>query len=61
MKSGGKKLTPEKLKTRLNKHLKSENCDQLSPTLVNMEIFGNIAASTRSQDVKLQKNGEVFA
>ena len=51
----GKKLTPEKFKIRLNKHLKPENCDQLSPTLVNMEIFSNIPAHTRSQDVKLQK------
>ena len=51
----GKKLTPEKLKIRLNKHLKPENCDQLPPTLVNMEIFSNIPAHTRSQDVKLQK------
>ena len=51
----GKKLTPEKLKTRLNKHLKPENCDQLSSTLVNVEIFRNIPALTRSQDVKLQK------
>ena len=51
----GKKLTPEKLKIRLNKHLKPENCDQLSPTLVNMEIFSNIPAHTRSRDVKLQK------
>ena len=51
----GKKLTPEKLKIRLNKHLKPENCDQLSPTLVNMEIFSKIPAHTRSQDVKLQK------
>ena len=51
----GKKLTPEKLKTRLNKHLKPENCDRLSPILVNMEIFSNIPAHTRSQDVKLQK------
>ena len=54
-KSGGKKLTPEKLKIRLYKHLKPENCDQLSPTLVNMEIFSNIPAHTKSQDVKLQK------
>ena len=51
----GKILRPEKLKIRLDKHLKSENCDQLSPTLVNMEIFSNIPAHTRSQDVKLQK------
>ena len=51
----GKKLTPEKLKIRLNKHLKPENCDQLSPTLVNMEIFSNISAHIRSQGVKLQK------
>ena len=51
----GKKLTPEKLKIRLNKHLKPENCDQLSPTLVNLEIFSNIPAHTRSEDVKLQK------
>ena len=51
----GKKLTPEKLKIRLNKHLKPENCDQLSPALVNMEIFSNITTHTRSQDVKLQK------
>ena len=51
----GKKLTPEKLKIRLNKHLKPEKCDQLSPTLVNMEMFSNIPAHTRSQDVKLQK------
>ena len=56
----GKKLTPEKLKIRLNKHCKPENCDQLSPTLVNMEKFSNIPAHTRSQDVKLQKNTEVF-
>ena len=51
----GKKLTQEKLKIRLNKDLKPENCDHLSPTLVNMEIFSNIPAHTRSQDVKLQK------
>ena len=51
----GKKLTPEKLKIRLNKHLKPGSCDQLSPTLVNMEIFSNIPAHTRSQDLKLQK------
>ena len=31
----GKKLTPDKLKIRLNKHLKPENCDQSSPNLVN--------------------------
>ena len=41
-----KKLTPEKLEIRLNKHLKPENCDQLSPTLKNMEIFSNIPAHT---------------
>ena len=29
-----KKLTPEKLKIRLNKHLKPESFDQLTPTLV---------------------------
>ena len=51
----GEKVTPEKLLIRLNKHLKPENCDQLFPTLVNMEIFSNIPAQTRSQDVKLQK------
>ena len=51
----GKKQTTEKLKIRLNKHLKPENCDQLSPTLVNMEILNIIPAHTRSQDVKLQK------
>ena len=34
---------------------KPENCDQLFPTLVNMEIFSNTPAHTRSQDVKLQK------
>ena len=51
----GKKQTPEKLKIRLNKHLKPENCDQLSPTLVNMEILSIIPAHTRNQDVKLQK------
>ena len=50
-----KKLTPEKLNIRLNKRLKPENCDQLSPTLVNMEIISNILAHTSSQDVKLQK------
>ena len=48
MKSGvGKKLTSEKLKIRLNKHLKPENCDQLSPTLlVNMVIYSNISVHT---------------
>ena len=51
----GKKLTSEKLKVRLNKNLKLQNCDQLSPNLVNMEIFSNIPAHTRSQDVILQK------
>ena len=55
MKSGGKKLTTEKLKIRLTKHLKPENCDQLFPTLVNMEIFSNIPTHNRSQNVKLQK------
>ena len=48
-------LRPEKLKIRLDKHLKPENCEQLSPTLVNMEIFSNISAHIRSQGVKLQK------
>ena len=51
----GKKLTPEKLELRLIKDLKLENCSQLSSTLVNMKIFINIPAHTRSQDVKLQK------
>ena len=51
----GNKLTTEKLKIRLNKDLKPENCDQLSPTLAKMEIFSNIPARTRNQDVKLQK------
>ena len=51
----GKKLTSEKLKVRLNKHLKLQNCDQLFINLVNMEIFSNIPAHTRSQDVILQK------
>ena len=51
----GKKLTSEKLKIMLNKHLKPENCDQLSPTLINMKIFSNIPAHTKSQDVKLQR------
>ena len=50
-----RKIKPEKLNIRLNKHLKPENCDQLFPTLVNMEILNNIPARTRSQDVKLQK------
>ena len=48
-----KKLTPEKLKIRKNQHLKPENCDQLSPILVNMEIFSNTPAHSRSQYVKL--------
>ena len=39
----------------LNKHLKQEYCDKLSPTLVSMEIFSNIHAHNRSQDGKLQK------
>ena len=43
--------TPVKMKIRLTKHLKSENCNQLSPTLVNMETFSHIPADTRSQDV----------
>ena len=43
------------MKIKLNRHLKPENCDQLSPTLVSMKIFSNIPAHTRSQDVKLQK------
>ena len=43
------------MKIRLNKHLKPDNCDQLSPTVVNTEIFSNIPAHIRSQDVKLQK------
>ena len=52
----GKKLTLEKLKIRLNRHLKLENCDQLSPTLVNTGIFNNIPAHTRTQDAeKMQK------
>ena len=45
----GKKLTTEILKRRL----KPENCDQSSLTLINMEIFSNTPAHTRSQDVKL--------
>ena len=56
----GKKQTTEKLKIRLNKHLKPENCDQLSPTLVNMEILNIIPAHTRSQDCKTAKNAEAF-
>lgn len=39
----------------LNKHLKQEYCDKLSPTLVNMEIFSNIHAHNRSQDKKKLK------
>ena len=51
----GKKLTPEKLKISLNKHLKPENCNHLSPNINNMEILSNVPAHTMSQDVKLQK------
>ena len=43
------------MELRLIKDLKLENCSQLSSTLVNMKIFINIPAHTRSQDVKLQK------
>ena len=50
-----KKVTPKKLKIRLNKHLKPKYCDQLSPTLAKMEISSNILAHNKSQDVKLQK------
>ena len=50
-----KKVTPKKLKIRLTKHLKPKYCDQLSPTLVKMEISSNILTHIKSQDVKLQK------
>ena len=39
----------------LNKHLKPENYDHLPATLVNMEMFSNIPAHTRSQHVKPKK------
>ena len=36
----------------MNERVKRKNCGQLSPTSVTMEIFSNIPAHNRSQDVK---------
>ena len=50
-----RKRTSDKLKIRLNKYLRPEICNQLSPSLVNLEILSDIPTHNRSQDVKLQR------
>ena len=50
-----RKITLDTFKSRLIKHLKTENYEHLSLTWVGVKTFGNIPVHTRSSDIKTQK------
>ena len=49
------KLSKEKIKERLDKHYRPENCEQLIMTKVNPELFLILPKHARSIDIKFQK------
>ncbi|XP_028518407.1 uncharacterized protein LOC114576281 [Exaiptasia diaphana] len=49
------KMSDDKLKEKLNKYNRPQNCEKLITPKVNSEIWAKISSSTRSRDVKLQK------
>jgi len=49
------KLSEEKLKEKLNKYSRPQNCENLVGAKVNPEIWSKIRPETRSHDLKMQK------
>ena len=49
------KLSKDKIKERLEKHYRPENCEQLIINKVNPELFTSLHRNARSYDIKLQK------
>ena len=49
------KLSKEKVKERLEKHYRPENCSQLILNKVNPELFTSLSKGKRSTDIKFQK------
>ena len=49
------KLSKEKMKERLEKHYRPENCESLIVQKVNTELFGVLPKQARSRDIKFQK------
>ena len=49
------KLSEEKLKEKLNKYSRPQNCENLVGAKVNPEIWSKIRPQTRSRDLKMQK------
>ncbi|XP_044177125.1 uncharacterized protein LOC122959705 [Acropora millepora] len=49
------KLSEEKLKEKLNKYSRPQNCENLVGAKVNPEIWSKIRPETRSRDLKMQK------
>ena len=49
------KMSDDKLKEKLSKYNRPQNCEKLVTPKVNSEIWAKISSSTRSRDVKLQK------
>ena len=49
------RLTEEKLKEKLSQSIRPTNCDNLSGTKVNPEIWRKLQATTRSRDIKMQR------
>ena len=47
------KLSVEKLKEKLNKHSRPQNCENLVGAKVNPEIWSKIRPETRSRDLKM--------
>ena len=50
-----RKLSEEKLKEKLNKYSRPQNCENLVGAKVNPEIWSKIRPDTRSRDLKMQK------
>ena len=54
-KMASNKLSEEKLKEKLNKYSRPQNCEKLVGAKVNPEIWSKIRPETRSRDLKMQK------
>ena len=48
-------LSEEQLKEKYDKYNRPENCENLTGTKVNPEIWSKINSNTRSKDLKVQK------
>ena len=49
------KLSEEKLKEKLNKYSRPQNCENLVGANVNPEIWSKVRPESRSRDLKMQK------